>query len=180
VEDIELNEQKAVAIMMGNLKGPKNKPSNLLEFAEACKFLKNKWGFSEMSRYFKTSQYMLRQIDKINELNPKLRNMIKNEKLGIEASYQLWRIKEPMRTKVADIIQDMTTEQIRTFVYMIKKNPTASLENIKKMFQKEEGKIRMLVLPLDEETFDKLSKSASKSKESIHNYALQLLQKRLK
>ena len=68
-----MNEEDATAIMMGNLKGAKNKPSNLLEFGEACRFWIEKKGVKKTSERFKVSQYMIRQIDKINEIkNTKL------------------------------------------------------------------------------------------------------------
>ena len=89
-----MNEERAIAIMFANLKGGKKKPSNLIEFADACRTLQNKWkgGFKEMSDFFKVSQYMLRQIDKINELDDEVKKLVKAHKLGIDASYQLWRI----------------------------------------------------------------------------------------
>ena len=173
-----MKEEKAVAIMMGNLKGPKNKTSNLLEFAEACRKLKKLRGFTKMSKDFRISQYMLRQIDKINELkDPTLQKLIKDEKLGIEASYQLWRIDEKKRKEVAKIIQNMTTDEIRTFVYMLQKNPDLSVKECKKLFEKQEGTLNMLVLPLDTTTYNGLQKKAKKSKLSIHNYALKVLRK---
>ena len=174
-----MKEEKAVAIMMGNLKGSKIKPTNLLEFAVACRELKNKWGFTEMAKHFRVSQYMLRQIDKINELtNPKIKKLIKDGKLGIEASYQLWRIKEPKRSQVADEIKDMTIEDVRTLMYILKKNPELSVQECKKIFKKSEPeKMRLLVLPLDPETYEHLQKSALKSKETIHNYSLKILRR---
>ena len=87
-----MKEEKAVAIMMGNLKGPKNKPSDLVEFAEACRTLKKLWGFVEMSKHFRTSQYMLRQIDKINELKRKL------EKINID------QIKDHLEKKINEVL----------------------------------------------------------------------------
>lgn len=172
-----MKEEIAVAIMMGNLKGSKSKPSNLLEFAKACRELKKLWGFAEMSKYFRISQYMLRQIDKINELkDPTLQKLIGDGKLGIEASYQLWRINEEKRKDVAEIIQNMTTEQIRTFVYMLQKNSNISVKECKKLFEKQEGVLNMLVLPLDTTIYNRLQKKAKKSKLSIHNYALKILE----
>lgn len=175
-----MNEEKAAAIMMANLKGSKNKPTNLVEFAEACRFLINKWGLKEMSRYFRVSEYMLRQIDKINELGPKLKKLTSTRKLGIEASYQLSRIEEPKRSQVANIIMDMTTYDIRRFVYFIVKNPTMSITQCKRLFEKEKPeKVRLLVLPLDSNTYNHLQKLADHSKHTIHDYALKILKKGL-
>ena len=175
-----MNEENAVAIMMGNLKGSKNKPSNLLEFGEACGFLIDKWGVKEMSRYFKVSGYMLRQIDKVNELkNKKLQKLVKEGKLGIEASYQLWRIKEPKRSQVADIVKDMNTDDIRRFVYFIVKNPQLTISECKKLFEQEKPEeIKLLVIPLDSKTFETLQKKADRSHLKIHDYVTKLLRKK--
>ena len=174
-----MNEENATAIMMGNLKGSKNKPSNLLEFGEACRFWTKKKGVKWTSNRFKSSQYMIRQIDKINEIdNPKLRKMIKDGKLGIEASYQLWRIKEPKRSQVANIVKDMITDDIRRFVYFIVKNPSLSIDECKKMFEHEKPKkLNLLVLPLDSNTYKNLEKEAKRHKLKIHDYVLKLLVK---
>lgn len=173
-----MNEEEAVAIMMGNLKGSKNKPSNLLEFAEACRFLKKNWGIKKMSKHFRVSEYMLRQIDKINELNQKLRKLVKEGKLGIEASYQLWRIKEPKRSQVADTVKDMNTDDVRRFVYFLVKNPQLSILECKKLVEKEKPEeIKLLVLPLDSKTFETLQKKANRSHLKIHDYVVKLLEK---
>jgi hypothetical protein len=177
-----MNEEDAVAIMMGNLKGRKNKPSNLLVFAEACRFLIDKWGIKEMSKFFRVSEYMLRQIDKINEIkNPKLRKLIKDGTLGIEASYHLWRIKEPKRSQVANIIKDMNSNDIRRFVYFVVKNPTLALSECKKLFEKEKPEeTKLLILPLDSGTYEVLQKEANRSNLKIHDYVLKILRRKIK
>lgn len=179
-----MSEEKAVAIMMTNLKGAKtHKPSNLLEFAEACRTLKDEkgfgWGIKEMSRYFHVSGYMLRQIDKINEVkeNPKLKKLIQQGELGIEDCYQLWRIKEPKRSQVAELVQNMTSDEVRRLVYFIVNNPKLSLTEIKKLFEKEKPeKIKLLVIPLDSVTYEDLKKFASHSKLNVHDFALKILE----
>ena len=169
-------EENAVAIMMGNLKGPKT--SNLLEFAKACRTLKRLWGIKEMAKYFRVSEYMLRQIEKINELidNPKIKQLIKDGDLGIDASYQLSRIKEPKRSRVAEMIKDMRSDDIRRFVYFIVKNPELSLAECKKLFENEKPEeIKLLVLPLDPKTYHNIQKQAKRSRLKIHDYVLKIL-----
>lgn len=175
-----MKDEKAVAIMMGNLKGSKIKPSGLLELAEACRILKKKWGIKEMSHYFRVSQYMLRQIDKINDLNPKLKKLVEAGKLGIDASYQLWRLNEPKRSQVGEIVKDMNTDEIRVFVRLLHANPKLSVSDCKKLFDKMKSeKLRLLVLPLDTEIYERMKKSADKSKLTLHNYALKILRQGL-
>lgn len=177
-----MNEEEAYVTMVGNLKGSKNKPSNLLKFGEACRYWVKKKGVKGTSEKFKASQYMIRQIDKINEIdNPKLRQMIKTGKLGIEASYQLWRIKEPKRSQVANIVKDMTTEDIRRFVYFVVKNPKLPISECKKLFEQEQPKnINLLVLPLSSAIYNELESEAKRQKSTIHDCVLKLLEKRNK
>lgn len=178
-----MNVEDATAIMMANLKGSKNKPSSLLEFANACRTLlrDKEWGIKEMTRYFRVSEYMIRQIDKINELkSPKLKKLIKDGKLGIETCYQLSRIEEPKRSKVADIIQDMPANDVRRFVYFIMHNPKLSLTEINKLFENEKPeKIKLLVIPLDSQIHEGLEKLAIRSKLKIHDYALKVLREKV-
>ena len=180
-----MNEEEAVAIMMASLKGAKNKPVNLLKFAQACRFLSlhEKWGFKEMAKYFSASEYMLRQIDKINDVakeSNKIKQLIKNGDLGIEACYQLSRIDEPKRSQTAKMLKDMNTDEIRRFVYFIVHNPKLSLEECKKLFEKEKPeRVELLVIPLDGQTFDNLKKSANRSKLKVHDYALKVLKEKV-
>ena len=172
-----MNEETATAIMMANLGGSKNKPSNLLEFGEACRYWTKKIGVKGTAKRFKRSQTMIRQIDKINEIdNPRLRQMIKDGVFKIEAAYHLWRIKEPRRSQAAKVMKDMTSDDIRRFVYFIIKNPSLSIRECKGMFEEEKPKdINLLVLPLDSATYGKLEKEAEKKNLKIHDYALKLL-----
>lgn len=177
-----MKEEKAVAVLMANLKGSKNKPSNLLTFAEATSTLlnnKNRWGLKEMSNYFGISQYMLRQIDKINKLDTKLQKLIIKYDLGIEAAYHLWRIQESEKRglndaiKVAKILKDMTSDEVRTLMHFFIKNENLSIEQCKDLADKvNPEKITILALPLDKKTYDKLQKDSKRLNLKIHEYIL--------
>jgi|APSaa5957512535_1039671.scaffolds.fasta_scaffold21451_2 hypothetical protein len=175
-----MNEDKAIAILMANLKGAKKKPSNLLEFSEACGVLREKWGFKKMSEFFHVSQYMLRQIDKINELDKNLKNLVKNGDLGIEGSYHLWRLSPNNRTKAAKILSELNSEEIRVFMNIARKNKEKSIEIWKKEFEQiRNEKIQMIILPVEPELYKKLEKNAKKTKSTVHDYALKIIKKNL-
>jgi len=174
-----ISDEKAVAVLMMNLKGPKNKPSNLLDVADACRHLIKKWGIAEVSKYFHTSEYMLRQIDKINEIkkDPVLKKLINDGTLRIEASYQLWRLDQSKRSQVAKIIKDMTSDEVRSFAYFLHKHDKLSVVECKKLFDETKPeKIRILAIPLNSKTFDDLQNSANKSKMKIHDFALKIVE----
>jgi len=172
-----MSAEKATAILMANLKGAKRKPSNLLEVAKACRILIEKWGIRKMSDYFKVSLYQLRQIDKINDLNPDAQQLVKEGKLGIETSYQLWRLDSKRQSEAAREAVNMTAHEVRQFVYLLRKNPDASVRECKQLFEKTRTKrIRLLMLPLTSETYNGLQELALKSRQSIHDLALKVLE----
>lgn len=174
-----MNEEKAVALMLMNLK--KAKSSNLLDFAKACRFLKIKWGFKEMSNFFKTSQYMLRQIDKINELDPELQSLVKKGILKIESSYQLWRQPEEKRKEISKIIQNMSSSEIREFINFLNETPKdVSVKDCKKIFDKTKNqKVNLVIIPFPNDLFRLLKKHSQKSGKTIHDFIYQIIEENL-
>lgn len=172
---------------MSNLKGSKKKPSDLLTFAKATRILlknKGRWGIKEMSDYFGTSQYMIRQIDKINELDKELQRLVTENNLGIEAAYHLWRIQQSKdrglknAKKAFDVIKNMKSAEVRTFTHFFLKNPDLSLEQCKELSDKvHPEEIKILVLPLNEITFEKLLKESKKANLKINEYAIRKLER---
>ncbi len=171
-----MKEEDAVAICMGCFKGPKIKPESLFRFAVACRTLLEKWGIKEMSRYFGVTAYQIRQIDKINDLDPALKELAKESHSGIEMFYHMWRLDEPKRSQVAKIAKDMKSDDIRTLMHLIRKNPSLSVAECKALLDKTRPEqISLLVLPLDKNTYDGLKQSAEKSKMKVHDYAIKIL-----
>ena len=171
-----MEEGEATGICMACFNQFKNKPVNLLLFAIACRTLLKLWGIKEMSKYFRVSEYQIRQIDKINDLNPKLKKLASTKNSGIEVFYHLWRLKEPKRTEAAKIIKDMNSVDIRTLVYFIQNNPDLSVAECKKLVVKSKPEqVNLLILPLDQNTYEKLKQSAHKSEMKLHDYAIKKL-----
>ena len=171
-----MKEEDATAICMGCFKGPKIKPTNLFHFAIACRTLLKKWGIKEMSKYFGVTEYQIRQIDKINDLDPALKKLAKESHSGIEMFYHMWRLREPKRSQVAKIVQDMKSDDIRTLMHFIRKNPSLPVLECKALLDKTKPEqVSLLVLPLDKNTYDDLRQSAKKSKLKVHDYAIKIL-----
>ncbi len=147
-----MNEKQAVAILMGNLKGSKNKPTNLLRFSNACDLLIKKWGIKEVARHFDTSQYMLRQIEKIKKLDPDTKKYIRMHELGIEKSYHLWRLDEKKRSEILPYIKNLSSDDVRNLVYLIRHDPSKSVKECMKIFEEKYAKkatVMVLALPTD-------------------------------
>jgi len=172
-----LNEKQATAILMGNLKGPKNKPTDLIKVSDACNLLIKKWGIKETSRFFDTGQYMLRQIEKISQLDSTTKKYIRKHSLGIEKSYHLWRIDESKRTEMLPLVRDLSTGDVRNLTYVILHEPTKSVKECKKIFDAKYAKetiIMALVLPTD--LSNRLQQISKKKKLKPVRYVMKLIE----
>lgn len=172
-----MNEKQATAILMGNLKGVKNKPTDLIKVSQACNILITEWGIKEVSQYFNVSQYMLRQIEKIHLLDPDTKNYVRKHKLGIEKAYQLWRIDESKRKDLLPLIKNLATTDVRSLIYLIKNDPTKSVEECKKLFDKKfarEMVVMALALPTD--LANRLNRTSKKKKMRPTQYVMKLIE----
>lgn len=177
-----MDEEKAVAILLANLKGGKGKPSKTTDFALACRTLKRhkEWGAAKMSKFFKVSTTQLREIDKINDLEPKYKRLANAGKIGLTTAYQISRVDPGRRGGAFEIIKNMDRDETRDFVYFLVKNPDLSVRECKKMFDESRlTKITVLALPITEEFRAALTKAAGKRKQTIHEYALRSIEKSL-
>ena len=172
-----MNEKQATAILMGNLKGAKNKPTNLLQVSEACTFLLKKWGIKEVSRYFSISEYMLRQIEKIILLDSDTKKYVRQNELGIEKAYQLWRIDPSKRKELLPMIKNLSTSDIRNLIYVMKNDPTKSVKKAKELFdEKYAKKTTMMVLAIPTDLINRLNKISKKEKTSPTQYVMKLIE----
>ena len=172
-----MNEKQASAILMGNLKGSKNKPTDLVKVSDACDFLIKKWGIKEASRFFKVSEYMLRQIEKITQLDSATKKYVQKHKFGIEKAYQLWRIKESKRIESLPLIKNLTTADVRNLIYIIRNEPSKSIKECKKIFDEKYAKeTTILVLSLPPDLANCLTQMSKKKKMRPVQYVIKLIE----
>lgn len=172
-----MNEKQAVAIVMGNLKGSKNKPTGLIRFSDACNLLIKKWGIKEVARYFDASEYMLRQIEKIKKLDPDTKRYIQKNNLGIEKSYHLWRFDEEKRNELLPHMKDLSSIDVRNVVYLIRNNPSKSVKECMKIFEEKYAKkTTVMVLSLPTDTSNRLKAISKKKKMKPADYVKQLIE----
>ncbi len=174
-----MNLEKATAVAMANVKGSKKKPSNLLEFAMACRVMIKKYGKQETARQLDIAVFMLRQIDKINDLDADVRELVKKGDLGIEAAYLAWRIDEKRRLYAARLMKGMSKHQLRAFVDFLVKDPQLPVGSAKSMSDDVDSKgIKILFLPLERELYEKINNAATRKGLKIHDYVHKLLVER--
>ena len=178
-----MKPEKAAAILSANLKGSKNKPSKISDFALACRTLKNHkdWDMKKMSEFFSISVTQLREIDKINDLESRYKKIADEHGMGMTTAYQLSRVDPKRRSETYKIIKNMNRDQIRDFVYFLVKNPLSSVSECKKLYEQSQLKtVTILALPISEEIHKRLLEESRKKGMTIHDYVLQLLDEPLK
>lgn len=172
-----MNEEKAIAILLANIKKFKNKPSKLTDFAKACEFLINKNGLTETAKLADSSEYQLKQITKINELSPKIKKIIDAGKLGIDSSYQIWRLNESIREQVAKESIDLTSHEVRQLVHLLLKNKNMTIKEAKDLTRSVlRHKFKILSIPLTDQTYDRLSKIAKKKNKDLRKFITEILE----
>lgn len=171
-----MNLKDAERVVMRNLKGSKVKQISVLEFAEAVNTVKEKMKISEMTKLFDISHTMLTQINKINSLDPRAKKIIEKEKLGIEQSYLLSKLSQPMQEEVAKAITDMSAHETRQFMKFLKKHNKQPVSWCKKEFdQKFRKKFSLLIIPMEDTLFRELSSIAKNKKIQPHDLAYRVI-----
>ena len=173
-----MNEKHAVAVLMGNLKGAKNKSADLIEISDACNLLIKKWGIMEVSRYFDVSKYMLRQIEKITLLDSATKKYIQEHRLGIEKAYQLWRVDESRRPELRHMVRNLNTADVKNLAYLIRHEPTKSIHECKKIFdEKYSRETTVMVLALPPDLANRLKQIAGEKRMKATAYVTKLIER---
>ncbi len=179
----QITEERATAILLANLKGSRKKPSSWLDIAQACRFLKEneKWGLKKMSEFFAVSEYQLRQIDSINDLNSDVRQLVGEGKFGVDESYQLSRLDKSRQAEAAKAAVDMNEVETRQFISLLKANEKMPIAEAKKLTESTRTeKIRILMLPLTPETYARLEEARKKSTaRNAHDFVLRIVERYL-
>lgn len=174
----KMTEEKAAAVLMANLKGSRQKPAGLLEMARATRLLITAWGLPRMSNFFDVSEFQLRQIDKINELPAEVKALVKKGKLGIDGSYQLWRLNGDSRqVEAANAAVGMSEAEIRALVKVLQADSTLRPdEERKKVVEANRKKINLVILPLTDKTYKSLVEIAKAERVNPHDLVLRLVE----
>lgn len=181
----ELTEEKAVAILMANLKGPKVKPSDWIQIAEACRKLRNSdsWGLPKMASFFQVANYLLRQIDSLNQLHPEVKKLVRNRELGLDEAFLISKMPYQKQLAVARfaIQSKINSKELRQLAYLIAKYPNKDFEQVKSLFAKtrQKKKMRLLILPLDSELYVKLKQGALRSRMKIQDFIFKAVEEKI-
>ena len=174
-------EEKAVATLLSNLKKPKT--TNWLEIAEAVRTLKQhpEWGLRRMTEFFGVSEYLLRQIDHINDLTDPVKELVKEGKLGLEESYMLWRRGETNQAQAAKLARNLTAHEVRLFTQLLMKNQDMTMKEALRVTEETRTEVvRILMLSLDSNHFKKLEQISKRHHHrNVHETARKILEDNL-
>lgn len=175
-----MQEEKAVAILMANLKNSGAKPSKISDVALACRTLNvhPDWGTAKMSKYFDVAKTVLLELNRINDLEPEILAMADARKIGVSSAYQLTRVDTARRMEAAKMCQDMNRKEVRDLVFYLTKHPDMTVTEAKKRADGLKPKtVNILALPINDSLKKRLEKNASQNKQSLHDYVGFVLEK---
>jgi hypothetical protein len=180
----EINIKSLAKIGIGTKR--KKREINLLEVAEEIKSLYSKYNSLEkVAGIVKVSPEMVREFLKINDLDEKVRKLIKSGLIkGVDIGYRISKLEKSDQAVLAKFIVDknLSSEDVRLIVKYKIDNPKVDVENAaNKIIKSKDKKIYVAYLGLEKDTFDRLSeKSKSKALEkTIRNIFAELLPKKL-
>ena len=167
---LKLDEDVAKAVLIANLKGHKKKRLSLVEIAKAVRFLVDNSGYDsykELSREFKISSSIISAFDKINDHPKEVINLIKLEKIGLDASTKLLTKKDlKKRAQMAKIVSGLTAFETRQVIDYSKKHPELSYQKCKEIVLKSapiKRHIHVVVVPLEEKIFSDFEKKCKEN-----------------
>jgi len=170
----KLDENVAKAILIANLKGHKKKRSSLIEIADAVKFLldtPNYKNYGELAKEFQVSTSIISSFDKINDQPKEIIALIKEGKIGLDASTKLLTIKDHQkRIQMAKTVAGLTAFDTRHIIDYSKKHPKLSVQKCKEIVLKSHPIVKhthVVVVPLDEKKFLQFEKKCKKNKMTL-------------
>lgn len=172
-----IDDKEATQILMSNLKGSKTKSVGVLKLAESAYVVSKKMTQNDMRDLFDVSNTMLGRIKKIYELDKTAKEIIERKKFGIEQSYLLCSFKPKDQKQIAELLSDLNIHESRRFIQLLKKNPNTDPVKIRKQFEEMiQNKFSLLVVPMRESLYSKLSGIAKNEKTDPHALASTILE----
>ena len=163
----EFDEEKILASLFLNLKGPKKKRDNWIEIANNCKQLVDYYGsMREVAEKLGVNYEIIRSILKLLTLPEEVKSLVKNNEILFDVGQRIARINDrETQTKVAKAVVGLPSHDAREVIQYAKKNPDADLEDFKRRVIKSKNrmeKVHLTIIPLKEETYSFLKNIGAK------------------
>lgn len=176
------NEDKLLAELYLDLKGPKKKRDNWINIAKKCQLLiDNSPSVNKAAKKLGVSYELLRSIAILLTLPDEVKKKIKQGLILYDAAQRLNRIEESKKQiEVARSIAGLPSHKQREIIQFASKYPNTGIDNYKKRvtsLKSKTEKIHFTLVPLREDTFQKLDRYCKKNKSSIEKMILTMVEK---
>lgn len=178
---MELDEEKALAILFVNLKGSKKK--DYLATAKACRFLRKIYGsFAKVAEKVGVSSEIIREFDSLVDLPEEVKEIVSKRAIRLDTGY---RISTKLQGKerqvaIAKAVADLNAFDARAIIEYAEKNPDMPASQVKSQVLGSKTvteRVHVFVLPLAEETFQALRTEATKMKTKPEELVKKIIQK---
>lgn len=181
----KFNEEKKLAVLYLSLRGRKKKRYDWIYIANICKELEDYYGSTKkVAKKAGVSYEQIRTILKLLKLPKEVQRLIKEGKILQDAAQRIARIRNPKdQIKVAKSITGLRSHDARELMQYAKTHPNLSLEKYKKRIvksKKKVKKIRIVIIPFEEETYDILNKISNKKKITPSKLIKEMVDKQIK
>lgn len=163
------DEETDLAVLIANLKGKKKK--EWFRTAEACRRLLRTYNnsYQKMAKQVGVSSEIIREVDSINDLPQEAKQILLSGGKGLDKAYRIsTKIKGAKnQIKVAKAVADLGAHDARKVIEYIMQNPEISIEKCKQRVLKSKTvteKVYVIVLPLEDKSFQKLRKKSKELK----------------
>lgn len=175
-----MNLKEAELVLMRNLKGRKDRTGDILGLAKAASIVRKNYTRQDIRDMYGITMTSFERLNSINRLNPRGKSLVRRGALKAEQAYHLSRVDPGRQDRVACIISSMNTSETRNFVSLVLSNPDADVDDLKAEFDRGRGGgISIVVMPMPESMYNRLSRVAKSRKKEPHDLIMELVEERL-
>jgi ParB-like chromosome segregation protein Spo0J len=175
--------------------GKKKRLGNLLEIAEACRYLKELYGsWPKVAKRINIcedrehiSAEMIREFGLLLKLPEEVKRMIKENKItSVDIGYWLSLLRNPedQISLAREILnQGLKSKDVRAIVRYKNTNPDVSIEEAMRRVLKSKTRVvkhHIVIMELQDETLQALQEGAKKTNSTPEDLAIKMMKKQLK
>jgi len=176
----EETEEKILANLYMNLKGPKKKKDNWIKIAQDCQQLTHYYGSAKMVAEKLGVHYeIIRSLLKLLMLPEEVKQLIRNNQILFDVGQRIARLEDKdTQIRVAKAVVGLPNHDAREVIQFARKYPNVPLDDFKKRVVDSKGKVEKLylaIIPLKEPTYELLKKIGKKDNLSLEKLILKIV-----
>jgi ParB-like chromosome segregation protein Spo0J len=175
------SEEKLFARLFYNFEGKRPKKDSLIYLANQCLILKKKYGsVNAVADKIGVSYENIRELLKLLDLDKDVQKLVDERKIAYDAAWRLAEItNRELQKAVASAIIGLDAHSAREVVRYSKLNKNSDpKEYVKKLIKSKThvSKIKLLILPLDEEKYNYLKIESNRKHKSVSDFLLDMIE----